>query len=123
MQLKQAERLAYTVYAIASSPMVEEFVIGFTARPGWCRRAEYRRRGYQHLVTIADGLTREAALDLERCLQGLVQTDRRWQIYRRYDPTRRDNRHYPSYGSPGVDPLARCHAVYVAWRGESPDVS
>ena len=86
IQLKQAERLVYTVYAIASSPLVEEFVIGFTARPGWARRAEYRRRGYHHLAIIADGLTREAALDLERTLQAMVRTDRRWHLYRRYDP-------------------------------------
>jgi hypothetical protein len=96
-------------------------VIGFTARLGSARRAEYRRRGYQHLVVIADGMTREVALDLERCLQEVIKTDRRWLIYKRYDPERRDNRHFPSYGAGTTDPASRCHSVYVAWRGDALD--
>lgn len=121
LPLKQVEALIYTVYAIAASPLVDEYVIGFTSRLGWARRSEYRTRGYQHLVVIADGLDRAAALDLERCLQEAIRSDRRWQVYRRYDPTRRDSRHYPSFGASTLDPSTRCHSVYVAWRGEGPD--
>jgi hypothetical protein len=117
MALRVARREAYleTVWAISASQYVEQYVIGFTYRPGIARYREYRALGYDHLVIIADRLSRKDALDLEHYLQRAVREDRRSVMYRKYHAPRRSKPTYRSYGGGDTDPNALVHSVYMAW--------
>lgn len=110
------DRYYGTMWSIAASRYCNEYMIGFTARAGSSRLAEYSyNHGYQHLVVLADRLTRAEAHQLEGALQGMVKADKRSVLYRKYDASRRDGRHYPSAGQATSDPTAKVHSVYMAW--------
>ncbi len=105
-----------TIKAIAASPRVSEFAIGYTSRSGRARHQEYKYcEGYQHLVLIADRMSLQDSHALERRLQEVCQHDKRSALYRKYSPSRRDNRYYPSAGQGRADPVQAVHSVYMAW--------
>jgi hypothetical protein len=116
MPMRMARREAYleTVWAIAASPYVETFVIGYTYRSGLARYREYHAVGYDHLVIIADRLSRKDALDLEEYLQLGIRRHRGLASYRKYHGRRRDTRTYRSHGSANADPNDLVHSVYIA---------
>lgn len=105
-----------TVWAIAASPYVGGYTIGYTARAGHERFKEHRRWGFNHLVILADKLNRVDASALEMRLQEQVRKDRRHTHYRKYDPSRRDGPLFPSVGRASAEtghlPI---HSVYMAW--------
>ncbi|MCA1442355.1 hypothetical protein I6F07_19470 [Ensifer sp. IC4062] len=116
LKTSRIEEYVETIKAIAASPRVSEFTIGYTSRSGRARHQEYKYwEGYQHLVLIADRLTLPDSHALERRLQETCQTDKRSALYRKYSPTRRDNRYYPSAGQAKSDPNLPIHSVYMAW--------
>lgn len=104
-----------TVWAIAASKYVEQYVIGFTSRAGISRFNEYKALGYDHLVILCDRLTRKDALDLEHYLQRAIREDRRFASYTKYHLRRRDGPTYRNYGNTDNDPSALIHSVYMAW--------
>ena len=57
------------IWEIAASRYVKVFVVGYTAAAAKRRRYGYRSNGYNHLIVIADRLTKIQAHDLERRLQ------------------------------------------------------
>src|SRR5205085_5111941 len=116
MGLPAARREAYlnTVWAIAASPYVSQYVIGYTARSGIERFRQYKSWGYDHLVLIADRLSRKDALDLEEYLHEEARKNRNTTIYQKYHEKRRDGPHYRRYGGIGA-PGDAVHSVYMAW--------
>lgn len=116
---RQAESLAYTVFAICNSSSVIEYMIGFTARSALVRRREhYRRLGYQHLVVLADKLSRTDALFLEEHLQKSMRDDKRYVIYKKYRDAVRDGPHRASYGGIQGSPLEHIHSTYLTWKDD-----
>lgn len=114
MQASTAASLAQTVYAIARSPAVAEYTIGVTTRPNLRRRAEHRAdRGYDHLVVLADNLSRATAQRIEECLQNYMRTAdlKTLAVYQKYEKTRRNDRYYASLGQ-----AQEGFSVYMAWR-------
>ena len=79
-----------TVWAIAASPYVKHYTIGYTSRAGWERLKEHRTWGYQHLVILADKLNRNSPTNLEITLQRRIRADRRHPNYRKSEPDLRD---------------------------------
>lgn len=120
MPLKQkvVDRLFDTVWAICASKYVSQYIIGYTARAGAMRYAQYARNDWHHLVTLADKLTRKDAQDLEEHLQTLCWKNRRHPTYRKYEPRRRDRgKYYRSHGgTEQYDSEAPIHSVYMVWR-------
>jgi hypothetical protein len=115
MQSRRVEAYLDTVWAVAASPYLSGYVIGYTAQQRWARHVSYKTSGWQHMVILEDKLTRADAIWLEGVLQKLIKRDRRHTNYRKYDPERRDGRHYPSVGQATSDPSAPVHSVYMAW--------
>ena len=116
-----ANRLDYllnTVWAVASSRYVKWFVIGYTAQPAHNRRRDYGKVGFDHLVILADKLTRSEAHIIEECLQdeckrGLATGE---PYRRKYHPIKRLDVYRRSAGSANViPPDERGHSVYMAW--------
>lgn len=115
MQLRRVDAYLDTVWAVAASPYVAGYVIGYTAQQRWSRHGAYKAAGWRHMVILEDKLTRSDAIWLEGRLQAAIKADRRHTNYRKYDPARRDGRHYPSVGRASGDPSALVHSVYMAW--------
>lgn len=116
--LRQSTIFKYwdTVWCIAASKHVQEFMIGYTRRPLRFRQGEYQRKhGYQYSVVLANGLTKDEAHQLEESIQHLIKSDKRLNIYRKYNPERRDGRYYPSEGPTSQQQLDPLHSVYMAW--------
>lgn len=103
-----------TLRAIAASPNVNDFIIGYTANPAQ-RQKQYRSVNYNHFIILAAGMTREDALSLEKRLQDAVKADPTDILYRKYDSDRREMGHSKSYGGVLGNPSERTHAVYMAW--------
>jgi hypothetical protein len=61
-------RLLNVIKAIAHSPRVHDFVIGYTSQSAKRRCQQYRNVGFAHLVILADKMTSDGALDLESAL-------------------------------------------------------
>jgi hypothetical protein len=78
---ERCEACLRTVWAIARSPSVEQFVIGYTYRSGEMRRREYH---YDHVVILAEKLNRIDALNLEGCLQSAIKKYPQRASYRKY---------------------------------------
>ena len=113
---KEVDHCLNTAWAIAASPYVHQFMIGFTAQPLKMRRSQYGTvHGYQYLVLLADRMNRADALSLEENLQLAVKQDRRHTLYRKYCEVRRDERYYRSAGPAGTNQHDLIHAVYMAW--------
>jgi hypothetical protein len=113
---KQLEAYRETVWAIAASKYVEEYLIGFTGRPRTARFGEYRAHGYNHAVILEDRMTRKDALDLEAYLQKAVCVDQRQASYRKYNKKRRCKPARRNFGGRSTtDPTAEIHSVYMAW--------
>jgi hypothetical protein len=64
----EVERLLNVIEAIARSPHVHDFVIGYTSQSAKNRCQQYRNVGFDHLVILADKMTSGGALDLESAL-------------------------------------------------------
>lgn len=116
LNFKQHYSIALTIATIAASQYVSEYVIGYTSRQGLLRREGYKSRGYDHLVILADRLTRAEALRLEEAMQSYILECKVYAEYKKYDPQRRGKRYYPSAGQAKSDPHAHLHSVYMAWR-------
>ncbi|MGN6307303.1 MAG: hypothetical protein ACTHNH_21000 [Mesorhizobium sp.] len=71
--------------------------------------------GYQHLVVLADKMTRADAHNLEEYLQTAIKNDRRHVLYRKYNADRRDGRYFRSAGQATSDPASKSHSVYLAF--------
>lgn len=113
-----AERLAQyfgTVWAIAKSPEVEQYIIGFTARSSFERLKEYKKIEYDYMVIIADKLTRKQAFQVEKYLQIQATTNRREVTFTKYNKRRRGKAHRASYGGVQGRPDDLIHSVYMAW--------
>lgn len=115
MKIGTTVSLAQTVYAILRSPSVSEYMIGVTSRPNLLRRAEYRaKRGYQHLVVLADNLSPAIAERIEEALQGYITHAPSLAVFKKYERSRRRGPYYPNLGR--RDTL---FSVYMAWRDDS----
>jgi hypothetical protein len=113
LRLKRIEGYLDTVWAIAASKYVEQFLIGYTYRAAIHRFAEYKSQAYDHLVILADRLTESDAKALEKILQSRVRDDKRRAYFQRYNKRRRGKRYYPGRKSP--KPYKKIHSVYMAW--------
>lgn len=118
LRYKVAESIAFTVETIARSPLVKEYMIGYTSRQGLKRRSEYiRQHGYEHLVILADRLTQSDALELERALHDYLKEPevRTTSSWKKYEKSRREGIHYESAGPRLQRADAPSHSVYMAW--------
>jgi hypothetical protein len=112
MNANTAANLAHTIYAIARSPAVSEYMIGITARPNLNRRREYSaKHGYQHLVVLADNLQRDEASRIEECLQGYIHDVKNLSVFKKYEKSRRMGRYHQNLGQ-----ALTGFSVYMAWR-------
>jgi hypothetical protein len=110
------EHYVNTIWCVAASQYVHEFMIGYTSRSGAERRREYRNaHEYQYLIVIADQLTQPDAMNLEKRLQEAIKVDGRAVLYRKYCPWRREQRYFPSHGPSHAEPFSKTHSVYMAW--------
>lgn len=115
MRIETAVSLAQTVYAIARSPAVSEYMIGVTSRPNLLRRREhYNRFGYQHLVVLADNLTPDVAQRIEEALQGYIRETPNLAVFKKYERSRRRGRYHPNLGR-----REGLFSVYMVWRDDT----
>jgi len=116
IQRARFDGIVDTIWAIAASKCVAHYTIGYTARAGHQRFKEHRSWGYDHLVILADKLSRLEASKLETMLQQAIRVDRRHTNYRKYDPARRDGPIYHSVGQASQETAhLPIHSVYMAW--------
>jgi hypothetical protein len=118
--LRQAtlERYFNTVWCIAASPYVTEYMVGYTRRPIKSRLAEYQQmHGYQYMTILANGLSLEDAHLLEGFLQKSIWESKKSGImYRKYEESRKQiGRHFPNAGPTSNLTLEKTHTVYIAW--------
>jgi hypothetical protein len=115
MAINKASKNRYlnTVQAIAASPRVDQFLIGFTSRAGVHRFAEYRPYEYEHLVILADKLNDKEAKGLEEFLQTKCKSDSKTAAGRKYHK-RRKKLPYTKGGSSRT-PNKPIHSVYMVW--------
>jgi predicted GIY-YIG superfamily endonuclease len=111
----QINHLLNTIEAIARSPQVRQYVIGYTSKAPHIRFGQYRGRGYHHLVVLATQMVREDALDLEAHLQERVKSEKDHVLYQKYREKKRDRPHARSAGGSKLDPNGLGHSVYMAW--------
>jgi len=115
MRVGTAISLAQTVYAIARSPAVSEYMIGVTSRPNLSRRREhYAKFGYQHLVVLADNLTPAIAQRIEEALQGYIRDAPNLAVFNKYERSRRHGPYHPNLGR-----REGLFSVYMAWRDDT----
>ena len=106
-----------TIWSIAASRFCKTFLIGYTAKHRYERFASYRSFGWEHLVALETGLTRDEALELEEILQSRCKEgEPSGPAYRsKYAPSQRKDVYRRSIGRGGTDPTERCHLVYMVW--------
>ena len=113
------DRCLMTVWSIASSRYCAQFVIGFTAQSIFRRMSgSYYRASFDHMVVLADRLTRADGLALERALQEECKIGKaRGEPYRRkYHLDHRDDVYRGSFGNAlKLDAFSKTHSVYMAW--------
>ena len=115
IQTKRVEFYLNTIWAVAASPYVSSYVIGYTSAQLWKRSRNYRTLGYDHFVILEDKMNRDDALWLEERIQTEIKRDRRHTNYRKYHIDKRDGRYYRSAGQNTTDPQSLMHSVYMAW--------
>lgn len=111
------DKILATVRSICASPMVDQFLIGFTAQSASQRGDQYRNSaGFEHLVVLADKLSSADALDLEKRLQIAILeniTDPAWEKY--HSDKKENGQTYSSAGGKAHEVSDRSCAVYMAW--------
>lgn len=113
----RVERYLNTIDAIALSPAVAHYRIGYTKRAAKLRADQYYATEWDHYVTLADQLSRDEALWLEETLQSEVRgSSKREILYRKFDPSIREDVYRRSVGgvSDGHD-ADPTHQVYMVW--------
>lgn len=110
------DRLLTTIDAICRSPTVRHYRIGYTSRSIQARSDQYYSTKWDHCVALADRLTQDEALLLERELFEEIRDceDRRSVVYCKYDPSCLDGPYRRSRGG-AVDNGEKLHTVYLAW--------
>lgn len=114
---QRIEKCISTVEAIISNTNVDQYLIGFTRQSANQKGDEYRRRGFEHFVILADKMDRASALKLENELQrralGAATFSR---LHKKYHAEK--SAHGTLYGSSGGSPadgsVKEC-SVYIAW--------
>jgi hypothetical protein len=110
---KRLQGYVNTVWAIAASRYVEQFIIGYTYRPSVQRFAEYKVNEYEHIVVLADRLTQEEAKIVERHIQNACKSNKRNASWKKYHDYYRKLPYYPGANSP--TPNKNIHSVYMVW--------
>jgi hypothetical protein len=92
-------------------------MIGYTRRPAKARLAEYSQiHGYQYMTILANGLSLEDAHLLEKYLQEEIWASKKSStVYKKYEESRKNGRHFPSAGPTSSITLEKTHTVYMAW--------
>lgn len=102
-----------TVDAIAASPLVTQFVIGYTSLSRTQRFSGYKTREFEHMVLLADRLSEKDAKELERYLQRKCRVAKRFVTWRKYHKRFRTLDYRP--GTKSDDPDKKKHSVYMVW--------
>ena len=116
---KNVSRIAETIEAIVSSPLVIYYNVGITLNPQ-TRRIPYASSApyYRHFVILETGLSSVEAIELERTLfNKIVAYDKRCFSYRKYAPVRRDAPYKASLGGKRAQNDG-VYVFYIAWRSE-----
>lgn len=115
---RRLDRYLATIRAIARSPDVREYIVGYTSNVT-NRQAAYRGVKMPHLVVLAAEMLQDDALDLESALQTAIKAgDRRSQIFRKYNGPRIGKSNARSRGGKRLALDDRSSAVYIAWAAE-----
>lgn len=111
------EKCLATVRSICTSPALDQYLIGYTAASAAWKGDQYRsREGFQHLVVLADRMSRDDALELETTLQRTIWSDPNDIACMKYHAEKReDGQPYSSYGGKKSDPSETSCSVYMAW--------
>jgi hypothetical protein len=115
MALSEKRQADYyqTVRAIVASKYVGGYVIGLSQRPRR-RFKQYELDGYRHFVILADRLTRDEAVELEKYLFERCTRIRSKPTWRKYHQRRREEAYRPSSNT--RTPKEKVHSVYMAWK-------
>jgi hypothetical protein len=113
----EVNQLLLAVDAIARSPHVHEYVVGYTGQSADARGRQYRGVGFSHLVILADRLTCDEALALEAAVDEMLRTktDKRSILYRKWNTWKKGDVHRRSAGGGSKSPMDPVHSVYMAW--------
>jgi hypothetical protein len=104
-----------TVKLIATSTLVDHYVIGITRRSLCDRLDEYRRKGFHHMVGLEDRLSEALAIDLERSIQVAATSDRSSILYKKYHVDKRDKPYRPNVAGSKADRAKATYSAYMAW--------
>jgi hypothetical protein len=106
-----------TIDTICKSPSLGQYLIGFTVHSAGAKGDSYRQHNFDHLVILADKMTRAVALDLERRLQReIFDVDRRCRMFQKYHEEKRKNGIiFSSFGGSLREAMANEFSVYMAW--------
>ena len=106
-----------TIDTICKSPSLGQYLIGFTVLSAGAKGDSYRQHKFDHLVILADKMTRAAALDLERRLQrAIFDADRRCRMFQKYHEEKRKNdKIFSSFGGSIREATVNEFSVYMVW--------
>ena len=109
------ERHIDTIWAIAASEYVDQFVVGVTAQSSEKRFQQYRGVDFRHLVVLSNGWTSEEALWLEGALQSHCRDTEAHKpgFPDKYSRDRKSDVHRRSLGGKAAGEAE--YLVYMAW--------
>jgi hypothetical protein len=115
---EMADRYFDAIVAIAYSPRVKDFSVGYTYRTAAHRLREQRRYDkWYNVVTIAEKMTYNDARTLEIYLQyRCIEEDRRYVTYTKYYGPHRMRAYNPGKKSPLHLRDEKIHSIYMMWR-------
>jgi len=100
---------------LISSPLVKQFIVGYTSNIE-SRRDSYRREGIPHFFVLATSLSYKDALDIEKSLFEKCVVDKQSLRYQKYHEKKRDKGYSRSSGGKNAEGME--NAVYIAFFGE-----
>ena len=108
------QRCLSDIDIVTSSPLVKQFIVGYTSNIE-SRRASYRRVGIPHFFVLATSLSYGAALEIEQSLFNQCVVDKQSLRYLKYHEKKRDKGYSRSSG--GKNAAGMECTVYIACFG------
>lgn len=108
------QRIIKTIETIASSPQLEQYMIGISMHP---KRTftPIEPVGFDHYITIAFRFGSHQIIELNKTIFYECVKDKNSILYKKYHHQKRDRRCYPSLGGLRAKETDEKFDLYMAW--------